>query len=86
MLAERYAEYVPAGPGVSKVIWDLAATGWVLDRAWASTVLTPSPILTNELTWSRDAGRHVVAEVTAVERDAIFGELFKRLALLGGCR
>lgn len=79
-LADRFVEYVREGPGVSKVIWDLAATGWVLERSWARTILTHSPVLTNELRWSRDAGRHLVGEVTSVDRDGIFGDLFRRLA------
>jgi hypothetical protein len=79
-LAERYAQHVEDGPGVSKVIWDLAATAWLLEPSWATDVLTQSPVLTDEMTWSRDPGRHLVAEVTYVRRDAIFGDFFVRLA------
>lgn len=80
-LADRYAEYVREGPGVSKVIWDLAATGWVLNTAWTTTVLTHSPILTDNLTWSRDPGRHVMTEMTSLDRDSILRDFFQRLAL-----
>ena len=83
-LTERYAEHVREGPGLSKVIWDLAATGWVLRNAWATTVLAHSPVLTNELTWSADPGRHIIGEVTYLDRDAIFGDFFERLALHAG--
>jgi purine nucleosidase len=79
-LAGRYAEQVEDRPGVSKVIWDLAATAWLLEPSWTTAVLTHSPILTDEMTWSRDSGRHLVAEVTYVRRDAVFGDLFARLA------
>jgi inosine-uridine nucleoside N-ribohydrolase len=79
-LANRYAEYVETGPGVSKVIWDMAAVAWLLDASWTTTVLTPSPVLTSDLTWSRDPRRHLIGEVTEVRRDLIFGDLFKRLA------
>jgi purine nucleosidase len=81
-LAERYAGFVEGGIGVSKVIWDLGAVGWVLDPSWLTVHLTHSPILTNEMTWSRDPGRHLIAGATAVRRDAIFGDLFRRLASL----
>lgn len=85
-LADRFAqyasEYISKAPGASKVLWDLAATGWLLgDGGWTTTVLTHSPLLTAELTWSHDARRHIIAEVTALERDAIFADLFNRLAL-----
>jgi inosine-uridine nucleoside N-ribohydrolase len=79
-LADRYTEYVDAGVGVSKVIWDIAATGWLLDESWTTTVLATSPVLTDGMTWSRDPGRHLMGEVVEVNRDAIFGDLFKRLA------
>lgn len=82
-LADRYAEYVREGPGVSKVIWDLAATGWVLDPSWETTVFTHSPVLTEGLTWSRDPSRHIIAELTYLDRDGIFGDFFERLASHG---
>ena len=78
-LAGRYAEWVTEFPGRSKVIWDLAAVGWLLDAAWTKTEVHPSPILTNELTWAEDASRHTICEVISVDRDAIFGDLFARL-------
>ncbi len=79
-LADRYVGHVSDDIGVSKVIWDMAAVGWVLDDSWATTVLAPSPLLTDRMTWSRDEGRHLIAEVVAIERDAIFGDLFARLS------
>jgi inosine-uridine nucleoside N-ribohydrolase len=78
-LAERFAGHVEDRPGVSKVIWDLAATAWLLEPSWTTSVLTPSPVLTDQLTWSLDAGRHLVSEVTYVQRDPIFSDLFRRL-------
>jgi hypothetical protein len=79
-LADRYAEYVDARPGTSKVIWDLAAVAWLLDASWTTTVLTHSPILTSSFTWSRDPARHLIGEVSEVRRDPIFADLFERLA------
>jgi inosine-uridine nucleoside N-ribohydrolase len=79
-LAGRYAEFVSDEIGTSKVIWDLAAVGWLLDASWVTTSLVHSPVLTNEMTWSRDPSRHLMAEVTAVNRDALFADLFSRLA------
>ena len=79
-LAERYFEYVADRPGRSKVIWDMAATGWLLDSAWTTSRLVTSPLLTTDLTWSRDHHRHLISTVTSLDRDAIFGDLFERLA------
>lgn len=80
LLASRYAEFMPDEPGQSKVIWDLAATAWVLDPSWVTWSLIHAPLLTSELTWSADPARHLIGEVTAVDRDAILGDLFRRLA------
>ena len=80
LLAGLYDEYVPDEPGRSKVIWDLAATAWVLHQDWLDTELTTSPRLTPGLTWSRDPGRHLIRSAFQVHRDQIFGDLFRRLA------
>lgn len=80
LLAELYRDFVPDEPGHSKVIWDLAATAWVLHRDWLETELTSSPVLTSGLTWSRDPRRHLILSATQVGRDQIFGDLFRRLA------
>ena len=79
-LADRYNQHVEDGPGVSKVIWDLAATGWLLSPSWTTSELVQSPVLTEDMTWSRGPDRHLVRQVTYVYRDAIFADLFARLA------
>ena len=80
LLAQLYDDYVPDQPGQSKVIWDMAATAWVLDQDWLDTELVTSPLLTPSLTWSRDPARHLIRSTTQVHRDLIFGDLFGRLA------
>ena len=86
LLADLYDDYVPDEPGRSKVIWDLAATAWVLHRDWLGAEFTTSPILSPGLTWSRDPQRHLILSVTHVGRDQIFGDLFRRLAQHHGSR
>ena len=86
LLAGLYDDYVPDEPGQSKVIWDMAATAWMLDQRWLDTELTTSPLLTPSLTWSRDPGRHLIRAAFQVHRDQIFGDLFRRLAEHHGAR
>jgi purine nucleosidase len=86
LLAGLYDDYVPDEPGQSKVIWDMAATAWVLHQDWLDTELITSPLLTPGLTWSRDPGRHLIRSTTQVHRDQIFGDLFRRLAEHSGAR
>ena len=66
--------------GWSKVIWDIAATSWIIDPAWVPTVLEHSPILTDQVTWSRDPSRHLIRVATSVDRDSIFRDVFAKLA------
>jgi hypothetical protein len=42
-------------------------------------VLIPSPLLTGEHTWSHDPHRHLIREARYVQRDEIFGDLFRKL-------
>jgi inosine-uridine nucleoside N-ribohydrolase len=80
LLAGLYDDYVPDEPGQSKIIWDMVATAWVLNQDWLGTEFTTSPLLTPSLTWSRDPGRHLIRSTTQLDRDLIFGDLFRRLA------
>ncbi len=65
--------------GRTKPIWDLGPGAWLLDSAWVPTQLVASPVLTDALTWSRDPARHLVREARAVDRDAVFADLLRRL-------
>jgi purine nucleosidase len=71
-------------PGFSKVIWDLICIAWLVDPRWLSTDLVPSPILDDALFWRQQPGRHVIREAYDVNRDAIFGDLYLRLAASAG--
>lgn len=63
----------------SKVIWDIAAIAWLLDARWTPSVLTHSPIVTDQGTWSFDQRRHLIRAAYYVDRDAIFRDLFTKL-------
>ena len=79
-LVDRVADYEGAsGRAWSKVIWDLAATAVLATPGAVETVRVPSPILTDEETWSHDAARHDVRVVRRVDRDAVFADLADRL-------
>lgn len=63
----------------SKVLWDLAPIGWLLDADWVPSELTSSPIVTPEVTWQRDDGRHSIRSARFVHRDRIYADLFRKL-------
>ena len=63
----------------SKVIWDVATIAYLVDPEWVSTALVPSPIVTDQVTWSVDRTRHLIRSATFVHRDPIFRDLFNKL-------
>lgn len=83
-LLDSFVEYEAArkkpGSAYSKPIWDLAVTGLLVNPAWVPTRIEPSPMLTPRMTWALDRTRHPVRAATRVDRDAVFGDLFRKLA------
>lgn len=63
----------------SKVIWDISATAYLVNSSWVPTELVHSPILTDYPSWSYDNSRHFIRTASSVNRDAIFGDLFRKL-------
>lgn len=65
--------------GHSWVMWDMINIAWLLNPAWVPSDLTTTPLLTPERKWHHDAARHPMREAYAVQRDAIFGDFFRKL-------
>jgi purine nucleosidase len=63
----------------SWVIWDMINIAWMLEPAWVSSELTPTPWLGADRRWRYDASRHLMREAYAVQRDAIFRDFFVKL-------
>jgi len=78
-LATIFAAYCDDHFGWSKVIWDIATIGYLINAAWVPTELVHSPILTDQGTWSIDHSRHLIRVATYVHRDPIFRDLFTKL-------
>lgn len=78
-LFERFCEYHQDHFAWGKEIWDISAIAYLLDESWTPTVVVPSPILTDELTWKADPNRHAIRMAWFVRRNPIFGDLFTRL-------
>lgn len=83
-LAMRYEGCCQDHFAYSRVIWDLSAIAWLCCPGGVTTQLTHSPILTDQLTWSADGSRHLIRVASSVNRDRIFGDLFRRLGNLAG--
>ena len=51
-LASRFKEMRADHFAWSRVLWDVATIAWLLDPAWVPTELVPSPVVTDQVTWS----------------------------------
>ena len=65
--------------GHSWVIWDMINIAWLLDPAWVPSDLTTTPLLGADRKWRHDGARHPMREAYGVQRDAIFGDFFRKL-------
>ena len=80
-LYQIYEDFSSDHFGRSKVIWDISAPAWLLSGQWVSTVLMPSLVLTDEVTWGPvDAARHPIRVARHIDRDAVLTDLFVKLA------
>ena len=64
----------------SKVIWDISTIAYLNDPTWMPTEVRPSPVLLDDVTWgAEDASRHPFRVATDVDRDRVFGDVFRKL-------
>lgn len=78
-LARRFKDYSDDHVGWSKEIWDMAAIAWLIDPDWAPSVLRPTPILTDQMTWSFDDARPPMRYVRHLHRNPIYRDFFVKL-------
>lgn len=79
-LLKSTVEYSGGKEYWSKVIWDVTAVGWLVNPSWLPTNLVHSPVMTDQVTYSVDRSRHFIRMVTSVNRDALFGDLFRKIS------
>lgn len=75
-------EKFAAGKPWVRIIWDVTAVAWLLndnDRFMESRLI-PSPIPEYDRYYSFDSTRHMINYVYHINRDAIFEDLFQKLA------
>jgi purine nucleosidase len=80
-LYQIYKEYYPDHFARSKVIWDISTIAYLTDPEWVPTEVRPSPVLLDDSTWGpEDPSRHPFRVALDVNRDRVFGDLYRRLA------
>ncbi len=70
----------PSAAMHSWVIWDLINIAWLLNPDWVQSHLVDTPVLGHDLRWATREHAHLMREAFAVQRDAIFNDLFQCLA------
>lgn len=78
-LVEIFKDYHHDHYAWSKVIWDISAVAYAISPEWFSTEIRHAPILTDQITYSFDNTRHFYRIATALNRDKIFGDMFKKI-------
>jgi purine nucleosidase len=63
----------------SWVIWDIICVAWLLNADWVPSHMVPSPRLNDLLVWEKNHQPKLIREAYAVQRDAIFNQLFTDL-------
>jgi len=79
-LCQLFAEYSDDHFGWAKEIWDVAAVSWLIHPEFTSSELEPSPLLSDDCRWSRDASRHPIRVIRTLHRTAIFRDMYAKLA------
>lgn len=62
------------------VIWDIINIAWLLNPSWVPTMVTASPLLGDDFKWQWPEHPHIMREAFGVDRDAIFMDLYDKLA------
>lgn len=81
-LVEIFKDYQEDHFAWSKVIWDISAVAYVINPSWFSTELMHTPILTDQQTYSVDNTRPFYRVATHLNRDQIFGDMFRKIQRL----
>ena len=79
-LVELFCAYADDEFGWGKEIWDVAAVSCLIVPQFVPAVLEPSPLLSDDSRWSRDASRHPIRVVQFAYRTPIFRDMYKKLA------
>jgi purine nucleosidase len=78
-LVEIFKDYHEDHFAWSKVIWDISAVAYAINPSWFSTELMHTPILTDQQTYSVDNSRPFYRVATHLNRDQIFGDMFRKI-------
>jgi purine nucleosidase len=84
-LYQRFCEYSSDHFAWAKEIWDISTIAYLIDESWIPTMLVPSPVLTDDLTYAPPPpDRHLVRVAWNVNRNEVFKDIFMKLQGFSG--
>jgi inosine-uridine nucleoside N-ribohydrolase len=82
-LTEIVRSYAGNPSGWSKVIWDIAASAYLINSGWFSADELPCPALRDDMVWDKTREGRMVREARSVDRNAIFADFFAKARVSG---
>jgi inosine-uridine nucleoside N-ribohydrolase len=80
-LYQIFEEYFEDHYARSKVLWDISTIAYLTNPDWVPTEVRPSPVLLDGSIWGpQDPSRHLFRVAVDLNRDLVFGDLFRRLS------
>lgn len=79
-LVENVRQYQAEHFAWGKAIWDVGTVGLLVNPAWAAFKTVPAPIFTERGLYAFYPERPLIRCVTTLDRDAIFRDMFQKLA------
>ena len=79
-LIKLFSEFTDDHFGWAKEIWDVSAVARLIHPEWATVLCEPRPRLSMEGDWCRDPRRAPILVVDHLNRNAIFRDMFRKLA------
>ena len=67
----------------AKIIWDISTVAYFSAPQACEKQLIPAPVLGDDKSWSRVPGRREITVVRSLDREAVFADLFAKLARFG---
>ena len=64
----------------AKVIWDISTVAYFSAPSACRTQRIPAPVLNDDKSWSTAPGRKEITVVRSLDREAVFADLFRKLA------
>jgi len=82
-LFEIYEKYREDHFGKSHIIWDLINIAWLIEPNWVPSAIYRTPDLLDDLRWGpQDEHRPVMREAYDIDRDAVFGDFYRKIQQL----